>query len=42
MCISLFYSYGKLKIVDYLVKETSANIYDKDKRGRTPLDLART
>ena len=41
MCISLFYSNGELKIVDYLVKETSANIYCKDKRGRTPLDRAR-
>ena len=41
MCISLFCSYGKLEIVDYLVKETSANIYCKDKWDRTPLDMAR-
>ena len=41
MCIPLFYSYGALEIVDYLVKEASANIYCKDKWDRTPLDVAR-
>ena len=41
MCISLFYRYGELKIVDYLVKEASANIYCKDIYDRTPLDVAR-
>ena len=44
-CISLclhHFSTGRLKVVEYLTTEASANLQCKTNDGETPLDLARS
>ena len=44
-CISLclhHFSFGRLKVVEYLTTEASANLQCKTNDGKTPLDLARS
>ena len=39
--LSYYFSYGDVKVVEYLVTEANCDVNSENNKGETPLDIAR-